>query len=71
MDKLKDMMAIRSKNLDDTLKLFQFFNDAANVHSWILEKLKIASSEDCGHDFEHAQVNYIASDNLFYMFSKD
>ncbi|CAF0773539.1 unnamed protein product [Adineta ricciae] len=55
-DSLISMSANRSKNLNQTHDYYQFFSDADDIDTWMLDMLKLVSSEDIGRDESSAQT---------------
>jgi len=55
-DNLIEMSANRSTNLNQTHDYFQFFSDADDIDTWMLDMLKLVSSEDVGRDEVSAQA---------------
>ncbi|XP_051021265.1 spectrin beta chain, non-erythrocytic 1 isoform X2 [Acomys russatus] len=47
---LEQLSAIRKKRLEEALLLHQFQADADDIDAWMLDILKIVSSNDVGHD---------------------
>ncbi|CAF1650093.1 unnamed protein product, partial [Adineta ricciae] len=55
-DSLIGMSSNRSKNLNQTHDYYQFFSDADDIDTWMLDMLKLVSSEDIGRDESSAQT---------------
>ncbi len=49
-DNLNDMAAHRKKRLLEAVDFYQFFADADDVDTWMLDTLRLVSSEDVGRD---------------------
>ncbi|XP_072024969.1 spectrin beta chain-like isoform X3 [Amphiura filiformis] len=49
-DRLQELAAARKKRLQEALDMYQFFADADDVDTWMLDTLRLVSSEDVGHD---------------------
>ncbi|ESN99908.1 hypothetical protein HELRODRAFT_101195 [Helobdella robusta] len=47
---MKELSDFRKKRLAETVDFFQFFADADDVDTWMLDTLRLVSSEDVGHD---------------------
>ncbi|XP_070577536.1 spectrin beta chain, non-erythrocytic 1-like isoform X2 [Ptychodera flava] len=47
---LQELMTARRKRLQEALNMYQFFADADDVDTWMLDTLRLVSSEDCGRD---------------------
>jgi len=47
---LKEMSAARKRRLTDAVDLHQFFTEADDVDTWMLDILRLVSSEDIGRD---------------------
>uniref|UniRef100_A0A336LM29 Spectrin beta chain n=1 Tax=Culicoides sonorensis TaxID=179676 RepID=A0A336LM29_CULSO len=52
---LLDSAAYRRKRLEDAVEYHQLFADAEDIDAWMLDALKLVSSEDVGHDEGHVQ----------------
>ncbi len=55
-DNLIEMSANRAQNLNQTHDYYQFFSDADDIDIWMLDMLKLVSSEDIGRDESSAQT---------------
>ena len=55
-DNLIEMSAQRSHSLNQTHDYYQFFSDADDIDTWMLDMLKLVSSEDIGRDESSAQT---------------
>ncbi|KAK2560477.1 Spectrin beta chain [Acropora cervicornis] len=53
---LQQKASYRSKRLQDSNKLFNFYREADEVESWIIERESIATSDDYGRDLEHVET---------------
>ncbi|KAL5008187.1 hypothetical protein ScPMuIL_013768 [Solemya velum] len=54
--KLQDLTNQRRAKLNDSKKLFEFYREANEVSTWIMEKGNLAASEDYGQDLEHVEI---------------
>lgn len=54
-DRLKELMAIRTMRLTEAIDYHQFFTDADDIDAWMLDILRLVSSEDVGIDEANAQ----------------
>ncbi|XP_028968283.1 spectrin beta chain-like [Galendromus occidentalis] len=54
-DKLKELEALRAKRLNQAVAYHQFFTDADDVDTWMLDTLRVVSSEDVGRDEANVQ----------------
>ncbi|GFT00678.1 spectrin beta chain [Nephila pilipes] len=54
-DHLKDLLAMRKQRLYDAVDYHQFFADADDVDTWMLDALRLVSSEDVGRDEANVQ----------------
>jgi spectrin beta len=52
---LLDLTAYRRKRLEDAVEYFQLFTDADDVDAWMLDTLRLVSSEDVGRDEDNVQ----------------
>ena len=52
---LMELADYRKKRLAETVDFHQFFADADDVDTWMLDTLRLVSSEDVGHDEASAQ----------------
>jgi spectrin beta len=52
---LLDLAAYRRKRLEDAVDYHQLFADAEDIDAWMLDALKLVSSEDVGRDEGHVQ----------------
>ncbi|XP_076312784.1 spectrin beta chain-like isoform X3 [Tachypleus tridentatus] len=52
---LKDLQALRTKRLNEAVDYHQFFADADDVDTWMLDSLRLVSSEDVGRDEANVQ----------------
>ena len=55
-DNLLQISSNRSENLKQTHDYYQFFSDADDIDTWMLDMLKLVSSEDIGRDELSAQT---------------
>ncbi|CAF0724846.1 unnamed protein product [Rotaria sp. Silwood1] len=55
-DNLIEMSSNRAQNLNQTHDYYQFFSDADDIDTWMLDMLKLVSSEDIGRDELSAQT---------------
>ena len=55
-DNLLEIAANRKLNLSQTHDYFQFFSDADDIDTWMLDTLKLVSSEEIGRDEASAQT---------------
>ena len=55
-DNLLQMSTNRAENLNQTHDYYQFFSDADDIDTWMLDMLKLVSSEDIGRDEPSAQI---------------
>jgi spectrin beta len=55
-DNLIQIASNRAENLNQTHDYYQFFSDADDVDTWMLDMLKLVSSEDIGRDELSAQT---------------
>ena len=53
---LQQKASYRSKRLQDFNKLFNFYREADEVESWIIERESVATSDDYGRDLEHVET---------------
>ncbi|XP_076098574.1 spectrin beta chain-like isoform X13 [Mytilus galloprovincialis] len=49
-DSLMDLAAFRKKRLHEAVDFYQFFADADDVDAWMMDTLRLVSSEDVGKD---------------------
>ncbi|CAG2100104.1 unnamed protein product [Medioppia subpectinata] len=54
-DNLKELQALRTMRLTEAIDFHQFFADADDVDAWMLDTLRLVSSEDVGVDEANAQ----------------
>lgn len=54
-DNLKELQALRTMRLTEAIDFHQFFADADDVDAWMLDTLRLVSSEDVGIDEANAQ----------------
>ncbi|XP_055939314.1 spectrin beta chain-like isoform X2 [Argiope bruennichi] len=54
-DHLKELLATRKQRLYDAVDYHQFFADADDVDTWMLDTLRLVSSEDVGRDEANVQ----------------
>lgn len=47
---LEELAAFRKQNLQDTQHFFQFQGDADDLKAWLLDAIRLMSSEDIGHE---------------------
>ncbi|XP_022245252.1 spectrin beta chain-like isoform X3 [Limulus polyphemus] len=52
---LKDLLAARIKRLEEAISYHQFFADADDIDTWMLDTLRLVSSEDVGRDEANVQ----------------
>ena len=52
---LLDLTAYRRKRLEDAVDYFQLFADADDIDAWMLDSLRLVSSEDVGRDEANVQ----------------
>ncbi|XP_055703671.1 spectrin beta chain isoform X3 [Phlebotomus papatasi] len=52
---LLDLTAYRRKRLEDAVDYFQLFADADDIDNWMLDTLRLVSSEDVGRDEANVQ----------------
>ncbi|XP_013782687.1 spectrin beta chain-like isoform X2 [Limulus polyphemus] len=52
---LKDLLSARTKRLDEAVSYHQFFADADDIDTWMLDTLRVVSSEDVGRDEANVQ----------------
>lgn len=52
---LLDLTAYRRKRLEDAVDYFQLFTDADDIDAWMLDALRLVSSEDVGRDEANVQ----------------
>ncbi|XP_070506050.1 spectrin beta chain isoform X5 [Chironomus tepperi] len=52
---LLDLTAYRRKRLEDAVDYFQMFTDADDIDAWMLDTLRLVSSEDVGRDEANVQ----------------
>lgn len=52
---LLDLTAYRRKRLEDAVDYFQMFADADDIDAWMLDALRLVSSEDVGRDEDNVQ----------------
>ena len=52
---LLDMMSYRRKRLEEAVSYHQFFADADDIDIWMLDTLRLVSSEDVGRDEANVQ----------------
>ncbi|UJR25857.1 hypothetical protein I4U23_007207 [Adineta vaga] len=55
-DNLIEISSNRAQNLNQTHDYYQFFSDADDIDTWMLDTLKVVSSEDIGRDELSAQT---------------
>ncbi|CAF4529130.1 unnamed protein product, partial [Rotaria socialis] len=55
-DNLIEMSSNRAQSLNQTHDYYQFFSDADDIDTWMLDMLKLVSSEDIGRDELSAQM---------------
>ncbi|CAF4425034.1 unnamed protein product, partial [Adineta steineri] len=55
-DNLIGISSNRQQNLNQTHDYYQFFSDADDIDTWMLDMLKLVSSEDIGRDELSAQT---------------
>ena len=55
-DNLLGISADRVQNLNHTHDYYQFFSDADDIDTWMLDMLKLVSSEDVGRDEQSTQT---------------
>ncbi|CAF2887520.1 unnamed protein product [Rotaria sp. Silwood2] len=55
-DNLIEMSSNRAQSLNQTHDYYQFFSDADDIDTWMLDMLKLVSSEDIGRDELSAQT---------------
>ncbi|CAF1170255.1 unnamed protein product [Adineta ricciae] len=55
-DNLLQISSNRANNLNETHNYYQFFSDADDIDTWMLDMLKLVSSEDIGRDELSAQT---------------
>ncbi|NXX84962.1 SPTN5 protein, partial [Urocolius indicus] len=53
LQELQELAAARGKKLEETLVLHEFLREYEDLQDWIAQQKQIASSEDCGNDYEH------------------
>ncbi|XP_071833448.1 spectrin beta chain, non-erythrocytic 1-like isoform X4 [Apostichopus japonicus] len=53
--RLKDLAAQRQKRLREAVDLYQFYADADDMENWMVDTLRIVSSEDVGRDEASAE----------------
>lgn len=49
-DNLLDLAALRKQRLNQAVDFYQFFADADDIDTWMLDTLRLVSSEDVGRD---------------------
>lgn len=54
-NRLQDLAAQRQKRLNEAVDLYQFFADADDIENWMVDTLRIVSSEDVGRDEASAE----------------
>ncbi len=54
-DNLKELQSLRTMRLTEAIDFHQFFADADDVDAWMLDTLRLVSSEDVGIDEANAQ----------------
>ncbi|RWS10326.1 spectrin beta chain-like protein [Dinothrombium tinctorium] len=54
-DRLKELQAMRTMRLTEAIDYHQFFTDADDIDAWMLDTLRLVSSEDVGIDEANAQ----------------
>ena len=59
-DNLVEMMDSRKRRLTEAVDFHQFLTDADDVDTWMLDILRLVSSDDTGKDEANVQVNYLA-----------
>lgn len=47
----------RRRALEDTVHLFEYMRESADLEQWINEQLQTAMSEEYGDDYEHFKVH--------------
>ncbi|XP_076360233.1 spectrin beta chain-like isoform X3 [Tachypleus tridentatus] len=52
---LKDLLLARTKRLEEAVGYHQFFADADDIDTWMLDTLRLVSSEDIGRDEANVQ----------------
>jgi len=52
---LVDLAALRKQRLNEAVDFYQFFADADDVDHWMVDTLRIVSSDDVGKDEASAQ----------------
>jgi hypothetical protein len=57
-DHLVEMMDSRKRRLTEAVDFHQFLTDADDVDTWMLDILRLVSSDDTGKDEANVQVNY-------------
>ena len=57
-DNLVEMMDSRKRRLTEAVDFHQFLTDADDVDTWMLDILRLVSSDDTGKDEANVQVNY-------------
>ncbi|XP_074662524.1 spectrin beta chain-like isoform X4 [Tubulanus polymorphus] len=67
-ENLIELAAYRKKRLLEALDFYQFFADADDVDTWMLDTLRIVSSEDVGHDESSVQSLLKKHKSLLSMF---
>lgn len=55
LDNLSELQRLRMKRLTDAVDYHQFFTDADDVDTWMLDTLRLVSSEDVGRDEANVQ----------------
>ena len=58
-DNLVEMMDSRKRRLTEAVDFHQFLTDADDVDTWMLDILRLVSSDDTGKDEANVQVNYL------------
>ncbi|KAE8587142.1 hypothetical protein XENTR_v10021875, partial [Xenopus tropicalis] len=61
MRDLKERASVRWGKLEESLALYEYLRESADLQDWINQQRQLASSEDCGNDYEqvlHLQAKF-------------
>ena len=67
-DNLVEMMDSRKRRLTEAVDFHQFLTDADDVDTWMLDILRLVSSDDTGKDEANVQVNF--KDDFFFLYER-
>ena len=70
-DNLVEMMDSRKRRLTEAVDFHQFLTDADDVDTWMLDILRLVSSDDTGKDEANVQVNCLVWSKLWNSFEFD